>query len=304
MTEVKQLDHCPLCLHGEILQYTAARDYMVTGREFGIFRCKQCRLLFTNPVPSQESIEEYYHDDSYISHTNSSRGLIGKIYKVVRSRTMVDKLNLIRKHTGKYSGSILDVGAGTGTFVKTMQSHGWQVQGVEKDAGARKVAHEENQVDLLPSEALFTFNTESLDAITLWHVLEHVYTPDSYMQQFHRLLKNDGTLFLALPNNRSADARLYGKFWAAWDVPRHLYHFNPDSAKWLAANFGFTITDIVPMPYDAYYVSLLSEKYKGTGRMRYLRALYNGWKSNREAGKDKLKTSSLIYVLKKKMPAV
>ncbi len=299
MSEMTKLNHCPLCNSEDIQQYTAARDYMVSGLEFGIFKCKQCRVLFTSPVPHESQIGEYYKDESYISHSNTGKGLIARFYKIVRKRTMAEKYQLIRKHSNQQNGFILDVGAGTGSFVENMRRHGWQVLGLEPDEGARNVALREFKLELRKSEELFEIPEGKADVITLWHVLEHVHNLGSYMQQFHKILKDDGLLVLAMPNNRSTDARIYGKYWAAWDVPRHIFHFNPDSVTWLAQNFGFKVSAILPMMYDAYYVSLLSEKYKGSGRLSYFKALYQGWRSNRNARKDVQKTSSLIYILKK-----
>jgi predicted SAM-dependent methyltransferase len=118
------------------------------------------------------------------------------------------------------------------------------------------------------------------------------------MEQVKYVLKDEGIAFIALPNHKSWDTQYYKKQWAAWDVPRHLYHFSMDTFSNLAKKHGFKIVEILPMKFDAFYVSLLSEKYR-TNKMNYIKALFQGMKSNRWAKKNNNNYSSLIYVLRK-----
>jgi 2-polyprenyl-3-methyl-5-hydroxy-6-metoxy-1,4-benzoquinol methylase len=147
-------------------------------------------------------------------------------------------------------------------------------------------------------ETLFELPGKSFEVITLWHVLEHLPNLNSSMSQFFKLLKDTGTLVIAVPNINSYDAKKYQQYWAAYDVPRHLWHFSPNTVSLLAEQCGFQIIDIKPMPFDAFYVSMLSEKYKNK-KFATLRGLYRGLLSCFICLFNKKKSSSLIYVMKK-----
>ena len=213
----------------------------------------------------------------------------------MRKRTLVQKRKLIQKTTGKKTGNILDVGAGTGAFLNIMQQAGWAGTGIEPDETARQKAVELYQLDLKNAENLYLLPPQSFDAITLWHVLEHVHDLHHYVDQLKKLLSADGKLLIAVPNYTSGDEKIYHESWAAYDVPRHLYHFSPLSMKKLLASHGLTIKAMKPMWYDSVYVSMLSEQYK-TGDSHPIRAFLNGMASNLEAVSDNTKCSSLIYI--------
>ena len=181
--------------------------------------------------------------------------------------------------TGKQSGKLLDVGAGTGAFVHTMKLAGWEVTGLEPDETARKNAVNKYGIDLLSPDHLFQFNAAQFDAVTMWHVLEHVHELHKYLEQFQQILKPGGALIIAVPNYTSYDAKVYKDNWAAYDVPRHLYHFSPKSMEKLGQAKGFILTDTKPMWFDSFYVSMLSEQYKnGSGNLPG--ALWSGMLSN------------------------
>ena len=212
---------------------------------------------------------------------------------------------MISKITGRTEGTLLDVGSGTGAFVNEMKQNRWQVTGLEPDEDARKVAKDNFHCELKSPGELFHLPENSFDAITLWHVLEHVHDLHGYLQQFRRLLKEDGRLVIAVPNYTSFDASFYKEFWAAYDVPRHLYHFSPLSMKLLMDKSGMRIVKYEPMWFDSFYVSFLSSKYKnarlpGQGKTNWLVASWTGFVSNLEALLDKKKCSSVIYVISKK----
>ena len=287
---------CPSCGATPIQKVLSAKDYTVSQRVFEIWECRQCTLRFTQQVPSAGDIAPYYQSENYISHSDTQRGLVNRLYHMVRRRTLKSKHQLIESATGKKSGSLLDVGAGTGAFLHQMQQNGWQVTGLEPDATARERASTLYNLQLLPSDQLWNIPPASLDAITLWHVLEHVHQLNEYMAQLKKLLKPGGYLFIAVPNYTSRDANFYGECWAAWDVPRHLYHFSPEAMKQLVKKHGLQLKAIRPMWYDSFYVSLLSEKCK-TGRSRLLPGAFAGFMSNWNALWDRERCSSLIYVM-------
>ena len=289
---------CPVCGSPSVSKLIRAKDHTVSGESFDIFHCANCQLRFTQDVPDQNSIGKYYKSENYISHTNTSKGFINRIYQVVRRRSNRQKRRLIEKFTKIKKGSLLDVGSGTGFFAAEMKSAGWQVTGLEPDADARKIAEEINSIQLAPSEELFNLSPHQFDAITLWHVLEHVHDLKNYIQQFKSLLKDEGKLFVAAPNYSSLDAQVYKEYWAAYDVPRHLYHFTPHTIQHLMKGEGLKVIDIKPMWYDSFYVSLLSSKYKN-GSTNLPAAVWTGLRSNLNAMGDIKKCSSLIYVISK-----
>lgn len=286
---------CPNCGSTNISPVLTAKDHTVSHEDFEIWECKNCSLRFTQNVPEEENIGRYYQSENYISHSDTSKGLINSLYHQVRKRTLVQKRKLIEKTTGKSSGNILDVGAGTGAFLNEMKNANWNCTGIEPDKNAREKAAELYNLNLKEAEKLYSLAAQTFDAITLWHVLEHVHQLHKYIEQLKHLLSKDGKLFIAVPNYTSVDAKIYDAFWAAYDVPRHLYHFSPKAMKILLNAHGLKLEKTKPMWFDSVYVSMLSEKYK-TGNGRPIRALINGTFSNMKTVVDKTKCSSLIYI--------
>lgn len=287
---------CPVCSSDHLNKILTARDYTASGESFEIWQCAHCSLRVTQNVPEKEEIGRYYKSEDYISHTDTSKGLVNWLYLRVRKFTLSIKKNFIERQTELSKGSLLDVGAGTGAFLNFMRNNGWQTEGVEPDEEAIKRASAQYGLILIPSSELFSLQANSFDAITMWHVLEHVHDLNGYMVQLKKLLKPGGKLIIAVPNYTSKDATHYGAFWAAYDVPRHLYHFSPAAMQELTSRHGFTISKIQPMWFDSFYVSLLSEKYK-TGSSNLIRGFINGLRSNSRALSNPRKASSVIYVL-------
>lgn len=290
--------NCPVCKSSDLKKIFKAVDFTVSKKEFEILECAQCRLRFTQDVPDADSISSYYKSEDYISHTNSSKGLINKLYQIVRSITLKQKQYNIERITGLKTGHLLDVGSGTGMFVKQMKDHGWQVTGLEPDEAARNLAYNKNKVQLFDMDLMDKLNKESFDAISLWHVLEHVHELDLLITRLKVLLKPSGTIFIALPNYTSMDAAYYKNNWAAYDVPRHLYHFSPASIQELMKRNDLKVIKHQPMWFDSFYISLLSSKYK-TGAINIFSGFFNGLKSNFYAWRNPQKCSSVIYLVKK-----
>lgn len=289
---------CPVCGAGDLKEALQVKDHSVSGETFPVLECGRCTLRFTDKVPDAGSISPYYKSEDYISHTNTSKGLINRLYQWVRKRTLRKKRRQVQRLTGINSGQLLDVGSGTGAFVQQMEKHGWQVTGLEPDPDARKVAEEVNGVKLSDINIIHDLPAGRFDAITMWHVLEHVHDLQSYIAKLKDLLKDNGRLFIAVPNYTCRDAVVYGSAWAAWDVPRHLYHFSPASMQALIDRHGLTITGHLPMWYDSFYISMLSSKYKN-GKMNLPGAFLNGLLSNLKATGDVKRCSSVIYVISK-----
>jgi 2-polyprenyl-3-methyl-5-hydroxy-6-metoxy-1,4-benzoquinol methylase len=293
-----QYTACPVCDANSFSTLFAVKDYTVSQEQFGICICNNCTHGFTQLVPTQEQIGPYYKAEAYISHTDSQKGLINKLYHIVRKRTLLSKAGLVLKHTKKATGSLLDIGCGTGAFLNTMQQKQWTIKGLEPDADTRERAKSRYGISPSPSHELYAEKNQSYDAVTMWHVLEHVHELKQYFGKLHEVLSANGKLFIAVPNYTSFDASYYGAFWAAYDVPRHLYHFSPKSMEQLAKQFGFNLIAKKQMWFDSVYVSMLSEKYK-TGKSGIFKAAAVGFWSNIKALFNVDNCSSIIYIFEK-----
>jgi 2-polyprenyl-3-methyl-5-hydroxy-6-metoxy-1,4-benzoquinol methylase len=290
---------CPSCRSAEITPALSAVDHTVSNKAFEIWQCRGCGLRFTQDVPDADSIGSYYKSESYISHTDTRKGLVNRLYLLIRRQTLGDKRRLIQSAVRLKQGRLLDIGAGTGAFAAYMRDHGWITIGLEPDEAARQRAFEVNRIDLMPMDQLPFLPKEQFDAITLWHVLEHVHGLHAYLDLLAPLIKRDGRLFIAVPNYTSYDAEVYQGNWAAYDTPRHLYHFSPDSMRALLASHNLRLQASRPMWYDSFYISMLSEQYRGNGKGNIMKAVLTGLVSNAKAFVNKSKCSSLIYIVSK-----
>lgn len=291
-----QYSQCPVCASEDIKPVLHVKDYTVSQEVFSIACCQDCSLRFTQDVPDATAIAPYYKAASYISHTDTQEGLISKLYHRVRTITLRKKKKLVVAQTGKATGIMLDVGCGTGAFLHAMKDSGWGVEGLEPDAEASAIALRKYGIHTKHPSALFSLLEGSYDAITLWHVLEHVHDLQAYCAQLKKLLKPGGVLFVAVPNYTSYDAVKYNEHWAAYDVPRHLYHFSPAAMKQLMQQHGLSIRSIKPMWFDSFYVCMLSEQYKH-GKNRLIPAFFHGFISNLKALFNGKRCSSLIYII-------
>lgn len=296
MVEEPTYIQCPVCGSRETRFVLEARDHTVTGESFSLHQCAGCSLRFTFPFPAESHIGRYYHSEKYISHSDTHRGLINKAYHIVRRISLTKKKSWVTRYTHLGRGHILDIGCGTGAFLDVMKTAGWETTGLEPDPQARQIAQEKYQLTPLPLEEMPHLPEKSFHAITLWHVLEHVHALHEYMEHIKALLVPAGVLFLAVPNYQSRDAEKYGSNWAAYDVPRHLYHFSPDAMRRLAQDHHYRVTAMIPMPFDAFYISLLSEQY-ARGKAGYLPGFFTGLRSWAHARRHPRAASSLLYVL-------
>jgi 2-polyprenyl-3-methyl-5-hydroxy-6-metoxy-1,4-benzoquinol methylase len=272
--------------------FLTVKDNSVSKETFELLHDENLDLLITSPAPSEDDLDRYYESDDYISHTDGKRSVFEKAYHFIKNIALKNKLALIND-LQKSKGSLLDIGAGTGDFLLVAKSNGWKTVGIEPSEKAKSIAQRKG-VELKSN--LSDFENHSFDVITMWHVLEHVPDLENQIKELKRLLKPDGSIIIAVPNFKSYDANYYKEFWAAFDVPRHLWHFSKTAIEKLFEKEDLKLKKILPMKFDSFYVSLLSEKYK-TGKMNYIKAFYIGLKSNLKAKKD-FEYSSHIYVLK------
>lgn len=272
--------------------FLTVQDFSVSQEIFELFYDETLDMLITHPQPGLDVLGKYYESADYISHTDSKRSIFEKAYHFVKNIALKNKLDLINSYQPS-KGLILDIGAGTGDFLTVAQNDGWKTVGVEPSDKAKAIAKNKG--------VSFVENTSELgshtfDVISMWHVLEHVPNLDEQIKELKRLLKPSGTLIVAVPNFKSFDAKHYGNFWAAYDVPIHFWHFSKTAIQKLFAKENMKLEKVLPMKFDSFYVSLLSEKYK-TGKMNYFKAFFVGLRSNWKA-KQKMEYSSHIYVLK------
>lgn len=283
---------CPICGGKSHKKHVEGKDHNVSGEVFTIVECVGCGFRFTNPRPKEKNIYKYYQSKNYISHSSTKKGLINKIYHLVRSYQFNKKKEVIYKISNIRRGKILDVGCGTGDFLKYMASYGWEVDGVETDKGAKKEAEKKlgNKIE----EKLDLVNEENkYDVISMWHVLEHVYNVEDYLKKINKLLKKGGVLVVGVPNCASYDAKKYKENWVAYDLPIHLSHFRKNNIKELAKKSSFTLKAIKPLFFDAYYISMLSAKKSGSS---IVSGFLHGFISNFKAKKSG-EYSSLMYFL-------
>lgn len=266
-------------------------DFLVSQENFKLVADKELDMLVTIPKP--ENLDAYYPQETYRSHQDHKTTMIDKIYHLVKHYSLKKKVDLINTYA-QDNKSLLDIGTGTGAFLLTAQSKGWTVTGVEPNEHARTKALQKN---LTISDSITNLATKRFDVITLWHVLEHLPDLGEALSQIYALLRPNGTLLIAVPNFKSHDAQYYGKYWAAYDTPRHLWHFSQKAIHKIFNNEGMYVCKTIPMYFDSFYVSLLSEKYK-TGKFNYIHAFYRGLISNLKATQTG-EYSSLLYTIKK-----
>jgi 2-polyprenyl-3-methyl-5-hydroxy-6-metoxy-1,4-benzoquinol methylase len=292
-----KLTHCVAC-HSENIKFlNTIKDHSVTGETFELYECGNCTFRFTQNQPDEAGCGLYYQSDQYVSHSDLNQGFIYKAYHLVRHIMLSRKLSLIKKF--KASKKLLDFGSGTGYFVNHAINNGYEAEGIEVDDHARQYSKEKFGINSYHPNHLKVENyPNKFGYITLWHVLEHLYQPDDYLTTFNNLLSEDGYLIVALPNHLSLDAKIYKTFWAAYDVPRHLWHFNPNALKIMAERNGFRIIEKKMMPFDPFYNALLSEKYRKYS-FGYIRGLFVGFAALVNGMINVDAASSVIYVMQK-----
>lgn len=274
--------------------FITVKDFSVSGESFSLLLNEEYQILKTHPQPTLDKLGSYYEFEDYISHTDGKRTLFEKMYHFIKRKAIRDKVSLINSHQ-PLKGRILDIGAGTGDFLLECKNQNWEILGIEPNDKAKGIAVGKG---IKFGDTIEKLESNSFDVITMWHVLEHVPDVEHQVAELKRLLKPSGTIIIAVPNFKSYDANHYKEFWAAYDVPRHLWHFSKTAIEKLFDKQNMNLEDIKPMWFDSFYVSLLSEKYK-TGKMNFISGFFMGLISN-VSGFFKKEFSSHIYVLKNK----
>lgn len=296
-----KLNQCPVCENRSLENKLICKDYLVSKESFAIVECTACGVRLTNPFPIETELEKFYQSEDYASHQTKRKSLMDVLYSIVRWYALRKKEKQIKKlfhsiSSSQKEKSLLDIGCGNGDFIRLCQRKGWKIKGVEPNPKAREVASQ--KTGQIIEKNIQLIENQQFGLISCWHSLEHVPHINETIKKCYDLLIKDGIMVIALPNYMCYDAQLYKEYWAGYDVPRHLYHFEKNSVKKLLKKHKLKLIHTLPMKWDAYYVSLLSEKYKN-GKLHYFQGFLNGWKSNRWASKHEHNYSSLIYIAKK-----
>jgi SAM-dependent methyltransferase len=297
---MEQLTNCPICRSGSLREGLLVKDHFLSNEDFRMAECQDCGFRFTNPRPDQSAIGKYYQSEDYISHSNRKQGLQDRLYQMARSWALGNKYKLVKKFQAH--GRVLDIGCGTGEFLAHLMSRGYLVEGVEPELKAREQAIANHSIAVVPSVEQIP-NKEYYQVITLWHVLEHVPDVRATVKNLYALLADRGILIIAVPDRESWDNEHYGSHWAAWDVPRHLSHFRRQDIHRLLDEHGFELLSTRKMWLDAFYIAMLSERYKGAGAVSALikGVLVGAW-SNLQSAFGKGPTSSSLFVARKVEP--
>lgn len=288
-----------MCGSDQLSEFCKCFDHLTTQETFSISSCNDCGFKFTNPYPSIDDIHLFYESDEYVPVSNTTKGLINKFYHLARRVMLYAKRRLVYKLTGSTSGRCLDIGCGTGDFIGYMKQSGWEVQGVEPHDKARMSAQERFGVQVVDISEQADLPDKFYNVVTLWHVLEHAHDVNRSMREIDRLLAEGGTVLIGVPNNTSYDASFYGSKWAGYDVPHHLYHFNPDVMSVLALKHGFKVEAMKSLLFDPLYMSLLTEKERDD--RSWLRGLMVATISMSYGLFHPTRCSSMIYILRRKM---
>lgn len=295
---MKKITNCPICNRKSFSKVYTCKDHSTSKEDFTIVRCNKCDFTFTNPRPENESLEAYYISEKYLSHRNPIKTLFEKLYQIVRRYTIRKKLALIKQFSKQKNH--LDIGTGTGEFLNACKLDGFKTTGIEPSKIARMQAINNYKLNVLKNTDLNQFDKNSFDTITMWHVLEHVPNLHETIESLERILDTNGSVIIAVPNLKSWDSQYYKEYWAAWDVPIHLWHFSKESLATIFKKCNFKLVKTKPMLFDSFYVSILSEEYK-TGKKNFLKGFVIGLMSNIFGLFKNYGYSSTIYVFQKEI---
>lgn len=296
--DIHTIGRCPLCGGRELYEFAYCTDYEISGENYSLLRCKDCGMVTTANAPMESETHRYERLQHKLSLAESPKGVVNTLYYIVREIMLNRKWRMVKQLSYQKRGTLLNYGAKTGFFSDYMVRKNWAVTSVEKFHQERQFALELFHHRMIDTPDMRHLKDSSFDVVTLWHVLEHNNHPDELLNSFHKILKPNGILMVAMPNVNSLDAQYYGSSWAAYNVPRHLWHFNPNTISMLAKSCGFVLMDKRGLPFDAFYISILSERRRGK-RCALLKGAFKGlrfWVNSIDRTDN---SSSIVYTFRK-----
>jgi len=267
------------------------KDHFFSQEVFEVLPSRHEGVLETFPKLNEQELSGYYNHENYISHQTKGKSLFDKAYQVAKRYMTKRKQNLVLRF--HQEGRILDIGTGTGDFIRSFNSKDWDRYAIEPNKNLHDSLNK-NGIEIL--DDLEEITQHNFDVITLWHALEHIPDLEGTLKNIQAALNPGGTLIIAVPNFKSYDASFYKTYWAAWDVPRHVWHFSKSGLISLCEKFNFEFVTTSPLLLDAFYISMVSEKYRKSNHI--LRAFWVGLYSNLQ-GMFKNEYSSFIYMFNK-----
>jgi SAM-dependent methyltransferase len=217
------------------------RLYHTTTRKFDVVKCGECGLVRLHPQPSPEELRAYYPDNYWFAPDS---GAAGRMEEVYRRLVLRDHVQFVERalRTTSARGPLLDVGCGGGLFLGMMRERGFRVLGLDFSREAAAIAWRRQQAPAVCAMLEHPpFPAGSLAALTMYHVLEHLYDPRAYLVSAHRLLASDGRLVVQVPNAACWQFGLLGRAWNGVDVPRHLFDFRDTDLEKLVESCGFEV---------------------------------------------------------------
>lgn len=244
-------------------EYVGSRDEHRYGLASGfrLVRCTECNLVYLDPRPAPDEMPAYYPPE----YQEAMREVARDVRKSRIGRIAIQMIRRNRVAPLPAPGRVLDVGCASGDYLLALRREGWDVHGIEIDDGAAEYAREKLGLPVRTGraeEALSGFPDDHFEAVTMWHVLEHLYDPAQALREVHRILKPGGTLLLELPNLKSWSAYLFGRQWFPLEIPRHLFHYTPESLTALLTKTGFQVRRLTSVPAPAEIVWTLQSMWE------------------------------------------
>lgn len=267
---------------------TEITDYFLSKEKFFVQKTSTPGVLETSPKP--KSIKKYYASSKYLSH-NKEKTLFAWVYFFFKKISIASKVRTIKSFKKNFI-SLLDYGAGDGFFVHSLRQK-------KIDAVGYDPFFKYNEKGMYNDPNFFKKNNlNKFDIITMWHSLEHTQSYSQALENAKSMLSDKGVLIVACPNYKSFDSEYYKRYWAGYDVPRHLWHFSPKGMRVVFSSLGFELLKTKGMFWDPFYVSMVSEKYKSS-KLWFIKGFFVGLASCLASIFNK-NPSSVVYVAKKR----
>lgn len=233
---------CPICEYPRCTRRYQMMDrfFRASSDRFPLYRCASCGLMFLDEESVVERIPEFYPPGYWWEEGGDALGLERRYREwMVRNDQLKFLLSVVPEPR---SCRLLDVGCGGGTFLKLAKQEGFEAFGLEQSAEAVRISRKHLPDRVIEgSEEELISRGEKFDVITLFHVLEHLPSPFSYLKNLQKLLKRPAGLIIQAPNCRSLQAKIFGSRWYGLDCPRHLYNYTSFSLLHLLGRAGFRI---------------------------------------------------------------